>query len=86
MKRFWDKAEHGLAWAVLTGLGLFLFRGRFRAVAGFALFMGVLVEVLQETLPVGRHGDVRDLGADALGVVLALSLWALLGRIARRQP
>lgn len=78
----WDKAQHGLAWLALAAVGLVLWPARAGRVAAFAVFLGVLVEVLQSALPFGRHGDARDLLADAIGVALALLGWAA----ARRRP
>jgi VanZ family protein len=83
-ERLWDKAEHGLAWAALTGLGLFLFPASPRAIAGFTLALGALVEALQSTLPLGRQGDLLDLVADSVGVGLALAAWRLLRQVGRR--
>ncbi|MCI3134066.1 VanZ family protein [Phenylobacterium aquaticum] len=79
----WDKAEHALAWFVLTALGLVLSPRRPRAIAVFALFLGVLVEVLQAILPVGRDADWHDAVADSVGVFAALGLYALGLRLAR---
>ncbi|RAK57282.1 VanZ family protein [Phenylobacterium deserti] len=83
-ERIWDKAEHAMGWAVLTGLGLFLSPRRPRAIAGFAFGLGVAVEVLQAALPFGRDGDVRDLLADSIGIGLALLVWATVTRLGRR--
>ena len=80
----WDKAQHALAWAGLTGLGLLFWPGRWRVVAAFALLLGLGVELLQATLGFGRYGDWRDLVADAVGVLAALRL-AQAWRWARRR-
>lgn len=75
-----DKWEHAIAWFVLTAAGLVLAPRRWRAIIAFALVLGAGVEVLQATLPSGRHGDWRDLVADSLGVAAALALWLPLRR------
>ena len=80
-----DKAEHAIAWGVLTGLGLLFWPGLRVRVAAYALALGALVEVLQATLPLGRDGDWRDWIADAIGVGLALAVGAALGALARRR-
>lgn len=80
----WDKAEHALAWLVLAGIGLAFWPRRPARVAGFAAFIGVLVEVLQATLPFGRDGDARDLLADSVGILAALAIWAALRGLAGR--
>ncbi|MFC3071310.1 VanZ family protein [Phenylobacterium soli] len=76
----WDKAEHATAWAVLAGLGLVLFPARPWRVAGFALALGVLVEVLQGTPAIHRDSDWRDVVADTVGVTVAGAGFALVGR------
>ena len=79
-----DKAEHAVAWFVLTGTGLLLSHYRPRAIAAFAIGLGAAVEILQATMGFGRDGDWRDLVADTLGVALALALYALAQRLRRR--
>jgi VanZ family protein len=73
----WDKAEHAIAWAVLSGLGLLFWPARPGRIGGFAVAFGAMVEVLQATLPLGRDGDLRDLLADSVGVAAALIVWVL---------
>lgn len=80
----WDKAEHAIAWAVLTGLGLLLSPRRPRAIAGFAIAFGALVEVLQGLLPVGRDADIRDLLADSVGVAAVILVYLLVRRLSGR--
>ncbi|MDB5448641.1 MAG: hypothetical protein JWQ97_3958 [Phenylobacterium sp.] len=74
----WDKAEHSLAWCVLTGLGLVLWPARPARVTAFAFAFGGLVEVLQGDLPFGRDADWRDWAADSTGVGAALLVWWLV--------
>ena len=76
----WDKAEHAIAWLGLAGLGLTLFPTRAAAIAGFALALGAIVEVLQRLLPVGRDADWRDWVADSVGVAVALCAYAFARR------
>jgi len=78
----WDKAEHAIAWFVLAGVGLLFWPWRPGRVAGFALVLGALVEVLQATMPLGRDGDWHDWIADSVGVAAALLAWAIIQRIA----
>ena len=75
----WDKAEHAIAWCVLAAIGLVFWPRRPVGVAGFALALGALVEVLQAALPFGRDGDWRDWIADSVGVAAALAGWAFAG-------
>lgn len=82
----WDKAQHFLAWAVIAGLGLLFWPARPGRVTVFALFLGALIELLQSLLPFGRHGDLRDLAGDSVGIAAALLAWALLRWLADRRP
>ncbi|MFN3521237.1 MAG: hypothetical protein ACK4YQ_03235 [Phenylobacterium sp.] len=68
---FWDKAEHALAYLVLTGLGLLLFPRRPLALIGGVLVLGVGLELLQAATQLGRQGDWRDVVANATGVAAA---------------
>jgi len=78
--KLWDKAEHATAWCVLAGVGLLLWPARPGRVAGFAVFLGALVEVLQGTMGLGRDMDWRDWVADTVGVAVALVAWAAARR------
>jgi VanZ family protein len=80
----WDKAEHAIAWFVLAAIGLAFWPARPRLIAGFAVALGALVEVLQWITPYGRDGDVRDLLADSVGVTCALLAAAAVQGMARR--
>lgn len=74
----WDKAEHALTWAALTGFGLALWPHRRWRVAAFALAFGAAIEIAQASMDLGRTGDLRDLAADTVGVAAALLLAGLL--------
>jgi len=74
-----DKVKHGAAYGAL---GL-LWAGAFFAVSrrpgwllaagagAFAFAWGALTEILQSVVP-GRQADLKDLAADALGVVICV--------------
>jgi VanZ family protein len=76
----WDKVEHSLAFLVLMAAGLILFPRHVRALAGGSFALGVLIEVLQANMHLGRQGDWHDVVGDTVGIVVALILWALFGR------
>ena len=76
----WDKAEHAVAWLVLTGAGLVLFPTRPGRIAAFAFLFGGLIELLQGALPVGRDADWKDWVADTVGLLAALAIYALSRR------
>lgn len=77
----WDKAEHSLSWAVLTGAGLLLSTKRRWAIGVFALAFGAMVEVLQANMGMGRDGNWPDLVADSIGIAAAYLAWALMRRL-----
>lgn len=77
----WDKAEHAIAWAVLTGAGLLLSTRRRWAIGVFAFVFGAAIEVLQAILPFGRDGDWHDLAADTVGIVAAYAVWLVWRRL-----
>jgi VanZ family protein len=76
---FWDKADHVIAFAVLTLLAVAAFPqfspGRWLVPA--LLGYGASLELIQSLLPT-RSGSLLDLIADAVGVALGLALIALL--------
>ena len=74
----WDKAEHAVSWAVLTGAGLVLSTRRRWAIGGFAFAFGAAIEILQAAMPLGRDGDWHDLAADSVGIVAAYLVWGMM--------
>ncbi|MBD3893195.1 VanZ family protein [Hydrogenophaga sp.] len=74
----WDKAQHTLTFAALTGLGLWAYpvEWRWRLMAGLLSF-GAAIELLQAASG-WRHGDGLDLLANALGIVAAGALASIL--------
>jgi VanZ family protein len=77
----WDKAEHAISWAVLTGAGLLLSTKRRWAIGVFAFGFGAVIEVLQATMGLGRDGDWHDLLADSVGIVMAYAAWWAMRRL-----
>ncbi|MET4074248.1 VanZ family protein [Hymenobacter sp. UYCo722] len=92
-----DTAAHAGVFFVLAGLSGFSMRRQRRwpwlaahvgaVVLVGSLLFGALIEMLQMTMRLGRHGEWSDLLSDGLGAALAVGLapvWA--ARIARRYP
>lgn len=75
----WDKAQHALGFAVLTGLCLTAYPSRPYRVAGLMLLHGGLIELAQAVTG-WRYGDPLDLLADAVGIAAATGLWQLWQR------
>jgi VanZ family protein len=78
-----DKVEHGLAYFLLAGIPLFAgYRNTLLRVASGLVFLGLLLEVLQNYSP-GRSCDFADFIADVVGVVCGITAGLLLDRHAR---
>ena len=73
-----DKAEHMAAYALLalwfSGL---VSRSRYWAVAAALAALGVLMELLQQAMHLGRQADVMDVAANVAGIGagLAVAAW-----------
>jgi len=71
---FWDKAQHGLAFALLALLGCLAFPRHLTAVIAGLILHGAAIEVLQSLLQLGRYGDPYDCLADSLGVLIGYGI------------
>jgi len=74
-----DKLVHGTLFAALalTGRWAGMARG---VLAGLLILYAAVSEVLQGIPVIDRSPSVGDWGADVVGVLVGLFLWALLGR------
>ena len=73
---WWDKAQHALAFGVLSLLGFAAFPARLWPVALGMVLYGVAIELAQ--LAVGwRFGEWQDVLADITGVMVAWGLRSL---------
>lgn len=71
---WWDKAQHALAFGVLTGGALVLWPSRTLRVVVGMLAYGVGLELAQWAVG-WRFAEGADVAADAVGVVAAWLLW-----------
>lgn len=81
-----DKMEHAAAYALLAlwFAGLYP-RSRYIVIGGALFAMGVIIEIAQGAMHVGRQADVKDVIANTIGIVAGLLLAALwLGGWAER--
>lgn len=70
-----DKFEHCLGYFLLTFWFCSIYPRRQYWQVGMAMLgMGILVEVLQGAMQLGRHADLLDVGADIIGITPALLL------------
>jgi len=77
---FWDKAQHALAFAILTLTGSIAYpTKRTRIYLGLILF-AVGIELIQKYFTTTHVGDARDLLADGLGAILGIIIYILLRR------
>ena len=82
----WDKADHIIAFYVLSLLALAAFpRIKPHVLAAALSALGAAIEVIQATPLIGRDGDVVDWVADTLAIAaatapLALGWWRGLAR------
>jgi VanZ family protein len=76
-----DKSEHVIAYLLLSvWFGGIYERGRYWAIAAGLLVFGILIEIAQGAMGLGRSADVHDVIADSIGIVAGLMLcWFGLG-------
>jgi VanZ family protein len=75
--RFWDKAQHALAFAVLAVGGLLAYGRNWRALLLALGAYGALIELVQTQLP-WRFGDVADFAADVVGLAVGIVVFRVL--------
>jgi len=73
---WWDKAQHALAFVVLSLLGFAAFPERVRRVALGMVLYGVAIELAQLALG-WRLGEWQDVMADSAGILAAWSARSL---------
>ncbi|MBT8384103.1 MAG: VanZ family protein [Bacteroidia bacterium] len=68
-----DKIGHSLAYFMLSFSWFFALKKRFNNILIIALLIsyGIIIEVLQEVLTAYRQGDLTDVLANSIGVILA---------------
>ncbi len=74
---FNDKGNHFLAFSVLTLLLLDGYRVKYLSAFVWMLMYGVLIEVSQ-LFAINRHGELLDVVADTVGVVIGILLYWLI--------
>jgi VanZ family protein len=74
--QFWDKAQHALAFTVLTITGGLAFPKKVKLVYIGLIMYGALIEIMQSALTTTRFGDVLDWLADGVGVLIGIVAYA----------
>ena len=74
---WWDKAQHALGFAVITGLGLLAYPKARGWLPWGLLRLGGCIELAQAASG-WRHGDWLDLLADAVGIGVVLVAWYIV--------
>jgi hypothetical protein len=70
----WDKAEHFLAFYVLTGLAVAAFpRGNLFIIAAALSAFGAVIELVQGLSWVGRDRDLQDWMTDTIAIGMAMA-------------
>jgi len=74
-----DKWQHSIGYTLLTlwFTGIYP-KASYWKVGGAMLGLGIAIEIAQGAMPFGRQMDIRDVGANSLGIMIGLML-ALLG-------
>ena len=73
----WDKAQHAAGFAGLALLGRLAYPRLMSGLLTGLLLYGALIEVAQAATG-WRHGDVNDWLADAVGILIGVTLFRLL--------
>ncbi len=74
---FSDKGNHLLAFSILTLLLLDAYRVKYLSAFTWMIVYGIFIEVSQ-LFAVNRHGELLDVVADSIGVVIGILLYWLL--------
>ena len=78
---FWDKAQHFIEFFVLTITGCFGHPRSIHRIMMGLLIYGASIELTQKYLTLTRSGDVLDLFADGLGILIAGIVFAIAKKI-----
>ena len=77
---FNDKGNHFLAFSVLTLLLLHAYRVKYLTTFILMMLYGVLIEVSQ-LFAVNRHGELLDVLADSIGIVIGIALYKIIEKL-----
>ena len=81
---FWDKAQHALAFVVLTMMACIAFSNKLKTVLLGLFLYGVSIELMQAFLTTTRAGEVSDLFADSLGICIGACIYFLSKKLGKK--
>ena len=79
----WDKAQHALAFAVLTLTGSLAYANKTKAVYIGLILYGVIIEVMQNVLTSTRFSGVSDVLADGVGMAIGFVIYLAVRKVFR---
>ena len=81
----WDKAQHALAFAVLTITGNLAYPKLTKAVYAGLIAYGAAIEIFQSKLTSTRFGEVSDLLADSVGVAIGFAVYFVVRKVINKH-
>lgn len=82
---FWDKAQHFIEFFVLTFTGCLSYSGSVKGIMIGLLIYGACIELAQTYLTLTRSGDILDLFADGLGILVAGIFFIVVSNLLARR-
>ena len=86
MFNLWDKAQHTLAFAVLSLTGSLAYTHKAKVVCLGLVVYGASIEIMQSTFTTTRFGEASDLLADSIGILIGFILYLLAKKTIQTLP
>lgn len=80
---FWDKAQHILAFTTLSLMGSLAYPRKTKAVYIGLILYGASIEAVQRYFTTTHIGDVSDLLADSLGIVIGIAIYLIIRKFTK---
>jgi len=81
----WDKAQHALAFTVLTIAGSLAYPKLTKVVYIGLVLYGAAIELIQSTLTTTRFGEVSDLLADGVGIAIGFAVYFVARKVIKEH-
>lgn len=82
---FWDKAQHALAFLLLMLTGGLAYLNKSTWVFVGLIFYGASIELMQKYFTSTRSGDIFDLIADTVGIILGWLIFKIAARFLQKS-